>query len=253
MAGRCQVLVLATIGGLGGVTGFDQFVGALGDPLLKLVIELLQALLGQLALGDIGDKTFDHAVFVRTQQQVHQHVDMAAVTPAQPGFIADQCLLALQHLGDGQQFILAASEQVAGQVVARQHQCLCIGITQHARQRRIGRTHAIFKTGLEDAVHRMLEQPLVAIALGLQLFKAYRQFRVVALAYGVVAQPQQPGQGVARRFRGPRHTPPRHHAGWSCAGWSGCTDHPWRAGTKTGCRSCRRHAGQGFRESPRHA
>ena len=96
VTGGGQVLVLAVVGGLGGVpgfaqglldlfalgdlllqvaVGFEQFVGARGDPLLQFVIELLQALLGQFAFGDVGDKTFHQPFLIGLEQQVHQHVE----------------------------------------------------------------------------------------------------------------------------------------------------------------------------------
>ena len=56
MAGGSEVFVLAAVGGFGGITGLKQFIGTRSDPLLQFVIELLQALLGQLAFGDVGNE-----------------------------------------------------------------------------------------------------------------------------------------------------------------------------------------------------
>ena len=159
VAGGGQVLVLAAVGGLGRIACLHQLAGTLGHALLQLVVELLQTLLRQLALGDVGDEPLDHTLLVRAQQQVHQHIDAAAVLASQLGFVTQQGLLALQHLGNVLQLGLAAHEQVAGQVTPGKQHRLGVGIPQHARQRRVGGAQAIVEAGLEDAVHRMLEQP----------------------------------------------------------------------------------------------
>ncbi len=240
VAGGGQVLVLAAVGCLGGVPGLaqvaldalapgdlllqvavgvQQLIGARRHPLLQLVVELFQVLLGQLALGNVGDEPFHQPVLVGLEQQVHQHIDAAAVLAPQLGFVTQQAALVLQLLADGRQFPGAAHEQVARQVGQGKQHFLGVLIPQHARQGRVGGTHAGLQAGLEDAVHCVLEQPLVAVALGFQVFQARRQFRVMALARRVVAQPQEPGQGPLLFVRGPRHRPPRHHAGWIHEGW----------------------------------
>ena len=100
VTGSGEVFVLAAIGRLGGITGiaqglgdlltlgdlllqvavgFQQFIGARSDPLFQFVVELLQALLGQFAFGDVGDKTFHQPFLIGFEQQVHEHIEVAAV------------------------------------------------------------------------------------------------------------------------------------------------------------------------------
>ena len=219
VTGRSEVFVLAAVGGLGSIPGLDQLVGALGDALFQLVIELLQAGVMLLAFGNIGDEALHHALLVRPQQQVHQYIDAGAVLALQLGLVTKQGTLALQFLDDRQQLGLATDEQVPGKVSAGQQQLLRVGVAKHARHGRVGSAQTVLEAGLEDTVHRVLEQPGVAVALGFQLVEARRQLRVVTLADGVVAQPQQPGQRGIARFRGPRHTPPRRRAGSTPADW----------------------------------
>ncbi len=222
MAGGGEVLVLAAVGRLGGVPRLAQLAveglqlgGACGDALFQFVVEGLQALLGEDALGDVGDEAFHQVVFLGLEQQVHQHVDMAAVLPTQAGFVAEQAFFQAQRLADVGQLRLAALEQLLGKVVEAQ-QCGGFGIAEHACQRRIGGAQAVAQAGLEDAVHRVLEQPLVAVALGFQLFQAGQQLGVMALARRMAAEAEQ---RLALLLRGLRHTPLRRRAGSTRAGW----------------------------------
>ncbi|MNJ73178.1 hypothetical protein D3C77_699390 [compost metagenome] len=64
MAGGGQVLVLAQVGRLGGVARIAQLAGTLSDALFELLVELQQAQLGELALGNVGDEAFHQAIFV---------------------------------------------------------------------------------------------------------------------------------------------------------------------------------------------
>ncbi|MNP00900.1 hypothetical protein D3C76_926980 [compost metagenome] len=101
MAGGGEVFVLAAVGGFGGITRLQQFIGTRSDPLLQFVIELLQTLLGQLAFGDVGDKTLHQPFLPGLEQQVHQHIEMAAVLAPQAGFVAVQAVLTGEHRGNG--------------------------------------------------------------------------------------------------------------------------------------------------------
>ncbi|MND62445.1 hypothetical protein D3C80_537310 [compost metagenome] len=256
VAGGGEVFVLAVIGGLGGIAGiaqglgdlftlgdlllkvtvgFEQFIGARDDALLQFVIELLQASLGQLALGDIGDEPFHQAFLAGLEQQVHQHIQVTAILAPQAGFIAVQAALVPEDFADGFQFLRAVDEQGAAQVSQGEQHLLRVLVAEHVCQRRVGGAHAIVQAGLEDPVHRVFEQPLVAVTLGFQIIQARGQFRVMTLARRMAAQPQQPGQGALLLVRGLRHRRPRHHAGWIRAGWSGCTDHASHAATGTEC------------------
>ncbi|MCY1348743.1 hypothetical protein D9M69_348980 [compost metagenome] len=226
VAGGGQVLVLGEVGGLGGVPRLAQLrvqplqlAGAREHPLLQFVVQRLQALLGQDALGDIGDEAFHQFLFIGLEQQVHQHVDMAAVLAHQPRLVAEQPAFALQGAANLHQLGSAADEQLVGQIDQRPKAIPRRIVTEHLRQGRVGGTHAVLQAGLENPVYRVLEQPFVAIALGLQLLQPRQQLRVVALARGMAAQAEQPGEGLALLVRGPRHRPPRHPAGWIRAGW----------------------------------
>ncbi|MNH17888.1 hypothetical protein D3C79_775750 [compost metagenome] len=240
MAGGSEVLVLAAVGGFCGIAGIaqgagdlfalgdlllqvavglKQFIGAGGHSLLEFVIQLLQALLGQLAFGDVGDKPFHQPFLAGLEQQVHQHIEVAAILAPQAGFIAVQAAFTGEGRGDGVQLFGPADKQVGGKIRQRKQQRLRVVVTQHACQRRVGGTHAVLQAGLENPVHGVFEQPFVAVAFGLQLVQAGRQLRVMALARRVVAQPQQPGQRPLLLVRGPRHKRPRHHAGWTHGGW----------------------------------
>ncbi|MNH06650.1 hypothetical protein D3C79_660250 [compost metagenome] len=240
MAGGGEVFVLAAVGGFGGIAGIaqgsgdllalgdlllqvavglQQFIGTRGHPLLQFVIELLQALLGQLAFGDVGDETFHQPFLTGLEQQVHQHIEVAAVLAPQAGFVAMQAAFTGERRADGLQLFGTAYEQVGGQLGQGKQQRLRTVVSEHARQRRVGGTHAGLQAGLENPVDGVLEQPLVAVALGFQLVQAGRQLRVMALARRVVAQPQQPGQRPLLVIRGLRHRPPRHHAGSTGGGW----------------------------------
>ena len=112
-----------------------------------------------------------------------------------------------------------ADKQVGGQVSQGKQHRLGALVAQHTRQRRVGGTHALLQAGLENPVDGVLEQPFVTVALGFQFVQARRQFRVMALARRVVAQPQKPGQCPLLLVRGPRHRRPRHHAGSTHGGW----------------------------------
>ncbi|CAI3805036.1 hypothetical protein DBADOPDK_03694 [Pseudomonas sp. MM223] len=219
MAGGGQVFVLAAVGGFSGISRLQQFIGTRSHPLLQLVIKLLQALLGQLAFGDVGDKTLHQPFLPGLEQQVHQHIEVAAVLAPQAGFIAVQAALTGQDRGNRLQLLGTAVEQVGGQVGQGKQHCLRVVVAEHARQRRVGGTHAILQAGLENPVHGVFEQPFVAVALGLQFVQAGRELRVMAFARRVVAQPQQPGQCPLLLVRGPRHKRPRHHAGSTRGGW----------------------------------
>ncbi|MNE17587.1 hypothetical protein D3C80_1105730 [compost metagenome] len=262
VAGRGQVLVLALVGRLGGVArlaqlaldalaladlllqvavGLEQLGGARGDALLQLDVELLLAQLGLLALGDVGDEALDQPFLVGLEQQVHQHVDAAAVAAAQARLVAVQAVALAQHRVDPRQLGGTADEQLLGQIGLRPQHLLRIFVTEHVRQRRVGGEDAVVQAHLEDAVHRMLEQPLVAVALALQLLEARRQLRVVALARRVTAEAKQVGN-VGAAVRELRHTPPRRRAGSTVADWSGCTGPASRAATGRECPSCPRRA-----------
>jgi len=92
------------------IAGFTQFTGALGDALLELFVELQQAQLRQFALGHVGDKALHQAVFVRLEQQVHDHVDGAAVLAAQARLVAEQAMLLAQDMADLPKLLLTADE-----------------------------------------------------------------------------------------------------------------------------------------------
>ncbi|MNO82242.1 hypothetical protein D3C76_735110 [compost metagenome] len=208
MTRRSEVFVLAAVGGLRGVpgiaqgfgdlftlgdlllqvaVGFQQFIGARGHPLLQFVVELLQALLGELAFGDVGDEAFHQPFLVGLEQQVHQHVEMAAVLAPQLGFIAVQAALVGEDFADVFQLLGTTDKQVARQVRQGEQHLLRVLITKHARQGRVGGAHAVVQAGLENPVDRVFEQPFVAIALGFQLVQARGQFRVMALARRMTA------------------------------------------------------------------
>lgn len=186
------------------------------DATLQFVIELLQALLRLLALGDIGDEAFEDALAFRLEQQVHQHVDGAAIAPAQARLVAEQSLALAQSLANHFQLVEAANEQVPIQIARRPQHLLRVVITEHARHRRIGRQYAVLQAGLDDAVHGVFEQPFIAVALGFQLLQTRQQLGVMTLARRLAAEPQQLGK---RFVRAPRHTPPRRHAGSIHADW----------------------------------
>ena len=195
VAGGGEVLVLAVVGGFGGVARlaqlaveFFQLVGALGYPPLQLLVHGLQALLGLDPLGDVGDETFDQFFLVVPEQQVHQYLDVTAVPAPEARLVAEQAAALAQQRADPSHLGLAADEQLPGHVLQRPEHLLRIVVAEHLRQRRIGGAQPLAEAGLEDAVHRVLEQPFVAVALGLQLLQARQQLRVVALARGVAAQ-----------------------------------------------------------------
>ncbi len=110
VAGCGEVLVLAQVGSFRRIAGFTQFTGALGDALLELFVELQQAQLRQFALGHVGDKALHQAVFVRLEQQVHDHVDGAAVLAAQARLVAEQAMLLAQGMADLPKLLLTADE-----------------------------------------------------------------------------------------------------------------------------------------------
>jgi len=113
VAGSSEILVLAEVGGLRRISRLAQFAGALGDATLQFLIELQQAQLGELALGDVGDESFHQAaVLVRFEQQVHHHVDGAAILAAQACFVTEQPVLLAQGVADLAQLVLAADEQM---------------------------------------------------------------------------------------------------------------------------------------------
>ncbi len=219
MAGGGQVLVLAEVGRFGGIAGFAQLAGAFGHALFQLLVELQQPLLRLLAFGDVGDEAFHQAVFVRFEQQVHHDVDEAAVLAPQSGLIAEQAQLAAQGMANLQQLFFTADEQVVRQIGQRPQRVLRTVVAEHACQGRVGRANALLQAGLEDAVHRMLEQPLVAVALGLQLLQAAQQLGVMTLACRMAAEAEQLGQGLLLIVRGLRHRRPRHRAGSKNEGW----------------------------------
>lgn len=195
VAGGGEVLVLAVVGGFGGVARLAQLavelfqlVGALGYPPLQLLVHGLQALLGLDPLGDVGDETFDQFFLVVPEQQVHQYLDVTAVPAPEARLVAEQAAALAQQRADPSHLGLAADEQLPGHVLQRPEHLLRIVVAEHLRQRRIGGAQPLAEAGLEDAVHRVLEQPFVAVALGLQLLQARQQLRVVALARGVAAQ-----------------------------------------------------------------
>lgn len=174
MAGSGQVLVLAAVGGFGSIARLDQLIGTCSNPLLQFVIELLQALLGLLALGDIGHEAFNQAFVTGLEQQVHQHVEVAAILAPQPGFIAMQAVLPGENRGNRLQLLRTAIEQVGCQVGQGKQHLLWVVIAEHAGQCRVGSTHAVLQAGLENAVHGVLEQPFVAVALGFQFIQPGR-------------------------------------------------------------------------------
>ncbi len=110
VAGCGEVLVLAQVGGFRRIAGFTQFTGALSDALLELFVELQQAQLRQFALGNVGDEAFHQSVFVRLEQQVHDHVDGAAVLAAQARLVAEQAMLLAQDMADLPKLLLTADE-----------------------------------------------------------------------------------------------------------------------------------------------
>ncbi|MCY1182609.1 hypothetical protein D9M73_231780 [compost metagenome] len=101
MAGGGEVFVLAAVGSFGSVARLQQFIGTRSDPLLQFVIELLQALLGQLAFGDVGNEPLHQPFMAGFEQQVHEHIEMAAVLAPQTGFVAVQAVLTGEHCGNG--------------------------------------------------------------------------------------------------------------------------------------------------------
>jgi len=119
VAGRGEVLVFAQVSCLGSVAGLAQFTGALGDALLEFFVELQQAQLRQFALGHVSDEALHQAIFVRLEQQVHDHVDGAAVLAAQARLVAEQAMLLAQGKADLPQLLLAADEQMMGQIGQR--------------------------------------------------------------------------------------------------------------------------------------
>ncbi len=112
VAGSSEILVLAEVGGLRRISRLAQFAGALGDATLQFLIELQQAQLGELALGDVSDEAFHQAVLVRFEQQVHHHVDGAAILAAQACLVTEQPVLLAQGVADLAQLVLAADEQM---------------------------------------------------------------------------------------------------------------------------------------------
>ena len=88
---------------------------------------------------------------------------------------------------DALQLRHATGKQVAGQIGQGKQHFLRVLITEHARQRRVGRAHAVLQAGLENPVDRVFEQPFVAVALGFQLIQARGQLGVMALARRMAA------------------------------------------------------------------
>ncbi len=145
VAGGGEVLVLAVVGGFGGVARLAQLavelfqlVGALGYPPLQLLVHGLQALLGLDPLGDIGDETFDQFFLVVPEQQVHQYLDVTAVPAPEARLVAEQAAALAQQRADPSHLGLAADEQLPGHVLQRPEHLLRIVVAEHLRQRRIG-------------------------------------------------------------------------------------------------------------------
>ncbi len=106
-----------------------------------------------------------------------------------------------------------------GQIGQRPQRLFRGVVIEHARQGGVGGTNTFVDAGLEDAVHGVLEQPFVAIALPFQLFQARHQFRVVTLACGMAAEAEQLRQCLMLVIRGLRHRRPRRPAASTSVDW----------------------------------
>ena len=180
-----------------------------------------QAHLGQFAIGDVRYKTLDQTVFVRLEQEVHDHIDSGAVLAPQTGVVTEQALLGLQGVANLLELGFTTDEQMMREIGQVPERLGRVFVAEHPCQGWIGCTDTFLQACLENAVHSMFEQPFVAVALGLEFFKTGHELRVMALTGRMCTQPKEPGERIVL-FRVLRHRPLQRLVGSTNEGWSEC-------------------------------